>query len=57
MFQLLEYSVHNLTEENRIQKFLILKKKVVVRLYSLSPTQFAAFFFIYSGPTILNVVW
>ena len=44
MFQLLEYSVHNLTEENRIQKFLILKKKVVVRLYSLSPTQFAAFF-------------
>lgn len=44
MFQLLEYSVHNLTEENRIQKFLILKKKVVVREYSLSPTQFAAFF-------------
>lgn len=29
MFQLLEYSVHNLTEENRIQKFLILKKKLL----------------------------
>mgnify|MGYP003692500653 CR=1 FL=1 len=29
MFQLLEYSVHNLTEENRIQKFLIFKKKLL----------------------------
>ena len=47
MFQLLEYSVHNLTEENRIQKFLILKKKLLyVYIACLLHNSLLFFFFL-----------